>query len=258
MIFLLFAFLGEIATANIVECAEKKGFFYRNVSVEKAESCEESSFCIEKNGDLYLIKQKDSTIVDIVEKKRKIEISLEPDSKYVAYYLYVRRGLKIKRSRMKKKNLTLLHNGEINTIQISGVGLNGPEVIYQKTIKKPSSLPFYGDIMNSLAYLRKKAGIPPLKKDKSLAKAAQHARVRMKNKGPVHITSKKGNIRHSGLNRKVLGENLFVAASEKRAWHLLQNSPSHLYNMLNPVFRNVFISTEERSGMKYGVMLFSD
>ncbi len=258
MIFFLFAIFGGVLTPDIMECLVSKGFFYRNVSVEKINSCPEASFCVENNGNSYLIKQRDSTKIDIVEKKRKIEISVEPDSKYVAYYIYVQRRWKVKRSRIRKKNLVLLNNGEINTIQISGVGVNGPEILYQKAIKNFSEIPFYGSIIKSLTHLRKKAGIPILKEDASLSEAVQHARVRMKDKGPVHITSKNGNIRHSGLNRKAVGENLFVAVSEKRAWELLQNSPAHLYNMLNPVFRNVFISIEERDGMKYGVILFSD
>ncbi|HQO91688.1 MAG TPA: hypothetical protein PLX56_05080 [bacterium] len=255
--FLLFPAL--LDQNSILEKASEKGFFYRNADIYEVEKCSETETCVEHSGKNYVIKKKDRFEVSASVSQKAIEIEITPDNSYISYFIYIQHKAGVHRIQMNKKKL-VIDQGVANIIklQIVGTASTGPKVIWEKPLKKTVPVPFSRSFDESVHNIRKTYFQKPLVISEELKPAAEESLKRLKNEGLVHYSSKTGSVRHTGIDKKVLGENLFIAESEEKAWKMLVNSPSHLYNLINPHFKKYFVLFTKNDEETAGVILFSE
>lgn len=256
---LLFLLFGIIPEFDIFQQAHKEGFYYRNVEIATQEIClPAQEHCTTLNGTHYLLKRKNSFSATITQRNTITEIKISPDEAYTAYVLFVRKTTGIVKIPFTKKTIMLDQNRDIISLQILGTGIHGPEVLFQRDFKKQESHTFRGSLLESINLLRAQHGAHQLDTAASYKQAAKSALHRIEKHGLVHYTSSGGSIRHTGIQAGTLGENLFIAPSEKNAWEMLINSPSHLYNILNPAYMHIFIEQQKINDMIYGVIIFGN
>lgn len=256
-VFLLFSAL--LDQNSILEKAAEKGFFYRNVVISEVEKCSGPETCVKYSGKNYVIKKKDRFEISHTVSQKSIEIDLTPDNSYISYFIYIHHKAGVHRIQMNKKKL-IIDQGVANIIklQIVGTASTGPKVIWEKPLKKTPHIPFVKSFDESVNNIRKTYFQKPLMISEELKPAAEESLKRLKNEGLIHYSSKTGSIRHTGIDKKVLGENLFTAESEEKAWEMLLKSPSHLYNIINPQFKKYFVLFTKNDAETTGVMLFSE
>lgn len=256
---LLALMLLTLTEYDLLQKAATEGFPYRNVAIETVEKCPDKDFCATVDGTRYHFKRLDATGVILEKDGDGFTISITPDKNFTNYRLFIRDGLTVRRIEVTQKRVTVLDKGSVAALQLVGVGARGPVVIWQKDIRAATAEPFTGDISESMNGLRKKAGLPPLAVDKTLAPFAAETIARVKKGDLSHYSGSAGSIRHSGVRAKELGENLFSATSIERAWYMMLNSPSHLYNILSPSFRRCFVGTlPAEAGLIPGIVIFAD
>ncbi|MGI6394786.1 MAG: hypothetical protein ACOX2F_08720 [bacterium] len=245
--------------SSILEKATQNGFNYKAVEITEVNKCPENQFCVEFSGKNYLIKKKNNFEATEIISKKSIEINITPDSSYVSYFLYLEHTAGVHKVQFSKKKM-VINSGVANIVklQIVGTSSTGPEVIWEKQLKKQKELPFVNSFEESINRLRKSFFLPQLSKAKELKPASDKALSRLKKEGLIHYSFETGGIRHTRIGKKVLGENLFVAENKEKGWKMLINSPSHLYNLVNPQFKQYFISiSEEKEGVA-GAIVFSE
>lgn len=256
-VFLLFSTL--LDQNSILEKAAEKGYYYRNVDITTVEKCSETETCVEHSGKNYIIRKKDSFEVSSNVSQKSIEINLNPENSYISYFIYIQHKAGVYRIQMNKKKL-IIDQGIANIIklQIVGTASTGPKVIWEKPLKKSVPVPFSRSFDESVNNIRKIYFQKPLEISDELKSAAEESLKKLKNEGLIHYSSKTGSVRHTGIDKKVLGENLFIAGSEEKAWEMLVKSPSHLYNIISPQFKKYFVLSKKNNDETAGVMLFSE
>ena len=245
----------------LFEAAAERGFFYRYAEISEVPECQKGDpACVTLNGRSFRLAKKGT--LEIREKPSKEAVALEitPDNNFISYFLYVESAAGVFRTKITKKSVVIGEKPEkIVKVQIVGTAPKGPEVIWEKPFSKAKQVEFAEDFDKSLRNLRKRYRQKPLVAAAELEKAADSALSRLAGEGLVHYSAQSGSIRHSGVRKKILGENLVIAKDEKTAWDLLVSSPSHLYNMINPQFRSYFYKKIlAENGEIYGVLIFSD
>lgn len=256
-VFLLFSTL--LDQNSILDEAAKKGFFYRFADIAAVEKCPEKEFCIDHLDKKYLIKRKDSFSVTETVSKNSIEIEITPENRYISYFLYIQHKAGIHKIQMNKKKIVIDQGvPNILKLQIVGTAPEGPKVIWQKPMKETSVFKFSNNFDESLKKLRSAYFVKPLSVSDDLEPAAIKALERLQSEGLIHYSAKTGGVRHTGIDKKVLGENLFVAENIEKAWEMLTKSPSHLYNMINPQFKSYFVTFTKTDDSLIGVIIFSD
>ncbi|HSA33248.1 MAG TPA: hypothetical protein P5077_05930 [bacterium] len=256
---LSFLFLLTLSEYDLLQKAADTGFLYRNVAVETVEKCPAKATCVIAEGATYLFKRLDTTVVTLEKNADGFALTITPDKNFTNYRLFIREGLSVRRVEVTQKRVTVLDKGSVTALQLVGVGAQGPVALWQKDIRPAAAEPFAGDLLGSMNALRKKADLPPLTVDKTLAPFAAETLARVKKGDLSHYSGSTGSIRHSGVRAKELGENLFVATTLERAWHMMLNSPSHLYNILSPSFRRCFVGTlPAEGGLIPGIVIFAD
>ena len=259
--FWLVLFLSLLEKDSILEKAESDGFFYKNADISETSECTESkeSVCVLHNGKKYFVKRSGIFSADAKIANKSLHLSINPDNSYISYFLYIQTKNAVHKVKITKKELILEENPEnILRLQIVGTGAGGPEILWSRKFKETAMPKFTGNFDKSLNSLRKFLKIKPLVSDPSLQKAAFSSLEKVKNEGLKHYSSKDGGIRHSGVHKKILGENLFTAKSEAEAWKMLVSSPSHLYNLINPQFRHYFYAIEKGKDEVTGAIVFSE
>lgn len=253
---ILFAMIDSDAVLNE---AAKYDFFYRNIEISTVEKCSDTGTCISSAGKNYLIKRKDSITVDCIAEKGKITINITPENTYISYFLYIEHKAGIQKIQMNKKNI-VIDSGVLNIyrIQLVGTAPTGPVIIWGKSFKESPERKFESSFSDSLNKLRLMYSLKPLVIDEDLKQAAELSMKKIASEGLIHYSAKTGSIRHTGVAKKVLGENLFIAESEKRAWEMMIKSPSHLYNLINPQFGRVYFINQKSDGVLKGVVVFSE
>ncbi len=245
----------------LFEAAAERGFFYRYAEISEVPECQkEDPACVTLNGRSFRLAKKGTFEIREKPSKEAVALEITPDNNFISYFLYVESAAGVFRTKITKKSVVIGEKPEkIVKVQIVGTAPKGPEVIWEKPFSKTKQIEFAEGFDKSLRNLRKRYRQKPLVPAAELEKAADSALSRLASEGLVHYSTQSGSIRHSGVRKKVLGENLVIAKDEKTAWRLLVSSPSHLYNMINPQFGSYFfkkIKTE--SGEIYGVLIFSD
>lgn len=244
----MFAFLFPLVffISSIPQQAVDAGFFYRNSSCSVEKSCKKAHFSHKTKDGFLCCKRHDKTEVSVVFDKDDAVLNITPDPLYSSYYLYVQREAFVTKARLTKREVRISGGRGASVLQLVGVGAKGPIVLYQRNFK-PFSAPFKNNLLQSINLLRRKNRLQPF----SLFSMEKH-----EIRGLHHYDGDRGSLRHQGMRSQNVGENLFRARSFERAFHLLVSSPSHLYNLMNPRFTKVAISTEKRDGLIHGVMLF--
>ncbi|HNT26696.1 MAG TPA: hypothetical protein PKH10_00830 [bacterium] len=256
---LLALMLLTISEYDLLQKAAADGFLYRNVAVETVEKCPAKATCITAEGSTYLLKRLDTTAVTLEKSADGFALTIAPDKNFTNYRLFIREESTVRRIEVTQKRVTVLDKGSVTALQLVGVGAQGPVVIWQKDVRATAIEPFTGDLLGSMNVLRKKAGLPPLTIDKTLAPFAAETIARVKKGDLSHYSGSTGSIRHSGVRAKELGENLFSATTLERAWLMMLASPSHLFNILSPSFRRCFVGTlPAESGLIPGIVIFAD
>lgn len=257
--FCLFSYLFE--KDSILKKAENAGFFYKNVEISETSDCRESqnAACIRFDGKKYSVKRRGIFAAEAKISDKSVCLSINPDNEYISYFLYVQTEKAVHKIQITKKELVLEENsGNIVRLQIVGTGTGGPEILWSRKFKDTKTPEFSGNFDNSLKLLRKNFKLKQMIPDSSLSDAAVSSLKKVKNEGLKHYSSKDGGIRHSGIRKKILGENLFTAKNEEEAWKMLVSSPSHLYNLINPQFRHYFYAIEKGKDEVFGAIIFSE
>lgn len=243
----------------ILAKAATEGFFYRYTDISEVEKCPRGGLCIKHLGKNYLIKRKDGFSVEHSISKTAIEVEISPENTYISYFLYIWHKAGVHKIQMNKKKIVIDQGvANIFKLQIAGTAPEGPRVIWEKPLKEAIAVKFSNNFEESLAKLRAAYFVKPLSISNDLEDAAEKSLLRLQKEGLIHYSAKTGSIRHTGIDKKVLGENMFAALSPQKAWEMLVNSPSHLYNMINPQFKSYYIAYSESEGFIQGVILFSD
>jgi len=245
----------------LFDLAAKRGFFYRYAEISEVSECPANdSLCLAFDGKSFRLAKKGTLEIREKLSEESVELEITPDNNFISYFLYVESAGGVFRTKITKKSVRISEKpGKIVKIQIVGTAPKGPAVIWEKPFAKAKDADFTENFDKSLQKLRKKYGQKPVRFAPELGDAADSALSRLASEGLVHYSTQSGSIRHSGVRKKVIGENLVIAKDEKTAWRLLVSSPSHLYNMINPQFGSYFfkkIKTE--NGEIYGVLIFSD
>ena len=254
-------FLSLLEKDSILEKAESYGFFYKNAEISETSECMESQngICIGFDGKKYSVKKHGIFTAEANITAKSVRLSINPDNEYISYFLYVQTENTVHKVRITKKELVLEENsGNIVRLQIVGTGTGGPEILWSRKFKETKMPGFSENFDNSLRSLRKKLKLKPMVSDRSLSDAAVFSLEKVKNEGLKHYSSQKGGIRHTGIRKKILGENLFAAKNEEEAWKMLVSSPSHLYNLINPQFRHYFYAVEKKNDEVFGAIIFSE
>lgn len=255
----LFSYLFEKDT--ILEKAETAGFFYKNADISEVAECKatDNSVCVSHNRKNYLIKKRDSFSAAAETVKDSVRLSMTPDSAYISYFLYVQTDCAVHKVRLTKREIIISEKADkILRLQIAGTGVNGPEILWSQKFNEAKLPPFSDSFDKSLNLLRKQCKLPSISIDSGLEEAAERSLAKVQNEGLKHYSSKEGGIRHTGVRKKILGENLFAAKSEAEAWKMLVSSPSHLYNLINPQFRHYFYAVKKDKDEMTGAVIFSD
>ena len=255
----LFSYLFE--KDSILEKAENVGFFYKNAEISEFSDCKvnENTLCIEHNGIKYSVKRRGTFSAETKISDKSVHITINPDNDYISYFLYIQIEKTVHKVKITKKELVLEENaGNIVRLQITGTGSGGPEILWSRKFKDAKLIEFSKDFDNSLNLLRKYFKVKPIAKDLSLHETALLSLEKVKKEGLKHYSSKEGSVRHSGVRKKILGENLFAAKNEAEAWKMLVSSPSHLYNLINPQFGHYFYAIEKGKDEISGAIIFSE
>ena len=243
----------------VLDEAAKNGFFYRNAEISAVEKCNAQDTCAKFNGKNYSIRKKDSVKVTLTAEKEKITLDITPEETFISYFLYIEHKSGVTRIQMKSRNIVVDQGvANIYRLQLSATAPQGPVILWGKTLKEPPVREFRGSFADSIDTLRKMYSIKPLQIDESLKNAAEMSLERVMKEGLVHYSAKTGGVRHTGVSKQVLGENLYRAASEEKAWSMMVKSPSHLYNLINPQFSKYFYLKKEKEGIINGVLIFSE
>ena len=255
----LFSYLFE--KDSILEKAENDKFFYKNAEISEVTGCkpEKNAICVQHNGKTYLAKKSGNLEIEAKIVNDSIHLTLSPDQAYISYFLYIQTSCNVHKVKLTKREIILEEKAaNITRLQITGTGIGGPEILWSRKFKEEKLLVFSGNFDNSLKSLRKSCKKPKISIDKGLEEAAEKSLAKIQNEGLKHYSSKEGGIRHTGIHKKILGENLFAAKSEAEAWKMLVSSPSHLYNLINPQFRHYFYTIKKEKEEVTGVVVFSD
>ena len=255
----LFSYLFE--KDSILEKAENAGFFYKNAEISESSECKAGidTLCIEHNGRKYSVKRRGPFSVETKITDKSVHLNMNPDNDYISYFLYIQTNKTVHKVKITKKELLLEENAEnIVRLQITGTGTGGPEILWSRKFKDTNLPSFSTNFDNSLNLLRKSFKAKPIAKDPSLQKTALSSLEKVQNEGLKHYSSKDGGIRHTGVRKKILGENLFAAKNEAEAWKMLVSSPSHLYNLINPQFRHYFYTIKKEKDEVIGAIVFSE
>ncbi len=257
MLFSFLFFISQISNYDILEQAEKSGFYYKQVNIIETEKCNKNNFCITSNGKKYLLKNKSDVKITLKKReKNSLKLSISPSNKYVAYYLFIQRKNSVEKRKIKFRNIVLKGAKKIFAVQIVGEGVNGPQTIFLRHFFL-NLVSFKQNLIYSINILRKKSGLKPLKKNKKLEKFAKQSISRIKTSGLVHYSSKTGSLAQSGIHSLAFGENLYSAKNLEEAFLMLQKSPSHLYNLLYPNYNNIFEKHFNKNGLITGIIIFS-
>ena len=255
----LFSYLFE--KDSILEKAENEGFFYKNAEISEVSACKpgKSTVCVQHNGKNYLVKKSGKLEIEAKTVKDSVHLTVSPDPDYISYFLYIQTPCAVHKVQITKRSIVLEEKAEnITRLQITGTGVGGPEILWSRKSKEEKLPPFSENFDNSLKLLRKICGKPVISPDKTLEEAAAKSLAKIQNEGLRHYSSKDGGIRHTGVKKKILGENLFAAKSEAEAWKMLVSSPSHLYNLINPQFRHYFYAIRKDKDEVTGAIVFSE
>ena len=255
----LFSYLFE--KDSILEKAENDGFFYKNAEIVEISACkpEKNAVCISHNGKNYLVKKSGNLEIEAKTVNDSVHLTVFPDQAYISYFLYIQTGCNVHKVQITKRDIVLEEKAEnITRLQITGTGVGGPEILWSRKFKEETLPPFSANFDKSLKSLRKICEKPVISIDKTLKEAAEKSLEKIRNEGLKHYSSKDGGIRHTGIHKKILGENLFAAKNEAEAWKMLISSPSHLYNLINPQFRHYFYAIKKEKEEVTGAIVFSD
>ncbi|MBO4711351.1 hypothetical protein J5681_05480 [bacterium] len=255
----LFSYLFE--KDSILEKAENNGFFYKNAEISEVTECkaDQNSLCISHNGKNYLVKKSGNLEIEAKIVNDSIHLTLSPDPAYISYFLYIQTDCVVHKVQITKREIVLEEKAaNITRLQITGTGVGGPEILWSRKFKEEKLPPFSVNFDNSLKLLRKQCKTPVISIDKALEEAAGKSLAKIQDEGLKHYSSKDGGIRHTGIHKKILGENLFAAKSEAEAWKMLVSSPSHLYNLINPQFRHYFYAIKKEKDEVTGAIVFSE
>ena len=255
----LFSYLFE--KDSILDKAENEGFFYKNAEISESAECKTGidTLCIEHNGRKYSVKRRGTFSAETKITDKSVHLTINPDNDYISYFLYIQTEKTVHKVKITKKELHLEENtGNIVRLQITGTGTGGPEILWSRKFKDAKITEFSKNFDNSLNLLRKSFRVKPIAKDPSLQETALSSLEKVKKEGLKHYSSKDGSIRHTGVHKKILGENLFAAKNEAEAWKMLVSSPSHLYNLINPQFGHYFYAIEKGKDEISGAVIFSE
>ena len=255
----LFSYLFE--KDSILEKAENGGFFYKNAEISEVTGCkpDKNAVCVHHNGRNYLAKKSGKLEIEAKIVKDSIHLTVSPDPDYISYFLYIQTANGVIKVQIKKQEIVLEEKPEnIVKLQIVGTGVGGPEILWSRKFKDEKLQPFSGNFDKSLKLLRKHFKVKNIVSDKNLEKAAVSSLEKVQNEGLKHYSSKEGGIRHTGVRKRILGENLFTAKNEAEAWKMLVSSPSHLYNLINPQFRHYFYAIRKEKDEISGAIIFSE
>ncbi len=250
---------GALSEYDLLEKASRAGFFYRQVAIEEVAACPRDGFCLPVDGVTYHFRRLERSEVRFATVSGGYSVTVAPDPAFSAYRLFVRDTGTVRRIEMTTRTATVRDPGTIISLQLVAVGAAGPVVVWQKDVRSAPFPEWKGDLISSMNALRKKAGAPPLSPDESLRPAARKALERVRGGVAVHYDGREGSIAHGGLRASSLGENLFIAATIERAWHMMVSSPTHLFNILDPSFRRCWVEQNASSedGMVRGALLFA-
>ena len=246
---------------SILKKAENAGFFYKNAEISETSECSETQngVCVSFDGKKYSVKKRGVFSAGTKITDKSVGLSINPDNEYISYFHYIQTEKSVLKVQITKKELILEENAEnIVRLQIVGTGAGGPEILWSRKFKDAKMPEFSKNFDNSLKSLRKNLKLKPMVSDRSLSDAAASSLEKVKNEGLKHYSSKEGGVRHSGVRKKILGENLFAAKNEEEAWKMLVSSPSHLYNLINPQFRHYFYAAEKGKDEVIGAIIFSE
>ena len=153
----------------------------------------------------------------------------------------------------------MLDGGTLISLQVVAVGAHGPVVVWQKDVRSAPPAPWLGDLVSTINGVRQKAGAPPLTVDVSLRQTALKKIGRIQAGSLAHYDGREGSIAHSRLRTASIGENLFMATTIEKAWHMMYSSPSHLFNILSPSFHRCWIETAPaQEGLTAGIVVFAE
>jgi len=244
---------------SILQKADEKGFSYREVEVSAVSSCPKGSVCVKHDKKLYLIQKKNGFAVKADVENKKISLEITPDNAYVSYSLFVEHTAGVYLIKLKSRKIVIDKGvSNIVSLQIVGAAVKGPTVLWQKTLKKSSKKAFKKDFTTSINLLRRSYSMRTLKSDNKLKKFADSSLSKVEKEGLVHYSNSTGSLRHSGMKKKNIGENLFSAESIETAWKMMVLSPSHLYNLLNPGFNRYLLYFKKDKDALSGVVIFSN
>ncbi len=258
---MFFAFLlyHAISEYDLLERAANAGFFYRQVSIEQVTACPRGEFCLSADGVLYHFRRLERSTVHCAAVPGEYTVTVAPDRSLSAYRLYVRDSETVRRIEMTTRTVTVRDRGTILSLQIVAVGAAGPVVIWQKDLRPVPPFEWRGDLLSSINAVRERTGAPLLVADETLRPMARKALERIRGGTAVHYGGREGSVTHSGLRADSVGENLFIAITPERAWHLMTSSPAHLFNILDPSFRRCWIEQTVSSpgDVVHGAVLFA-
>ena len=256
LIFSVFMLVDEF---SILEKACQKGFCYREVEISAVEKCPKDLTCVEHDKKFYLVEKKNGFSVNADITKSRIGLEIAPDNAYVSYTLFVEHKAGVYPIKLQNRKI-VMDKGipNIVSLQIVGSGVKGPVVLWQKTLKKSLKKGFKKDFATSLKILRQSYSLRVLKSDLKLKDFAEKSLEKIEKEGLVHYSSSSGSLRHSGIRKNNIGENLFYAQSIEKAWEMMVSSPSHLYNFLHPGFGRYLLYFKKEEGVFSGVVIFSD
>lgn len=244
---------------SILQKTCEKDFCYKEADISLVSKCPKGSICVEHEKKLYHVKKKNNFTVNSDISGKKISLEIMPDNAYISYSLFVEHKAGVYLIKLKSKKIVIDKGvGAIISLQIVGSAVKGPTVLWQKTIGKTTKKEFKKDFASSLRQLRLSYSLRPLEVDESLRKFAEKTFEKITNEGLVHYSNTLGSLRHSGIHRENIGENLFTAKSMKTAWEMMVTSPSHLYNLLNPVFGRYLLYYKKGNDTFSGAIIFSN
>ena len=207
----LFSYLFE--KDSILEKAENGGFFSNNAEISEVTGCkpDKNAVCVHHNGRNYLAKKSGKLEIEAKIVKDSIHLTVSPDPDYISYFLYIQTANGVIKVQIKKQEIVLEEKPEnIVKLQIVGTGVGGPEILWSRKFKEEKLQPFSGNFDKSLKLLRKHFKVKNIVSDKNLEKAAVSSLEKVQNEGLKHYSSKEGGIRHTGVRKRILGENLFT------------------------------------------------
>lgn len=256
LIFSVFMLIDEY---SILEKACEKNFCYKEADISLVSKCPEGSICVKHGKKHFLVKKKNDFTVNLNSSGKKIALEIAPDNAYVSYSLFVEHKAGVYLIKLKNRKIVIDKGvAAILSLQIVGSAVKGPTVLWQKTFGKTTKKEFKKDFASSLRKLRLSYSLRPLEADESLRKFAEKTFEKITKEGLVHYSNTSGSLRHSGIHRENIGENLFTAKSMKTAWEMMVASPSHLYNLLNPGFGRYLLYFKKEDDIFSGAVIFSN